>query len=116
MTERKSMIQAKPGLSVTRQCQLLAVPRSSAYTRLQEALPADLDVMRQLDELHLKWPFYGSRRLLCGAATPGVSGKSEAYSTVDAQDGAPSDLPKAANQSTRKRAQDISLLTERPKD
>jgi putative transposase len=57
------MIQAKHGLSVTRQCHLLAVPRSSAYARLQDVSTADIDSMRQLDELYLKWPFYGSRRL-----------------------------------------------------
>jgi putative transposase len=63
MTERKAMIKAKQGLAVTRQCQLLAVPRSSAYARLQDGSTADLVLMRQLDELYLKWPFYGSRRL-----------------------------------------------------
>ena len=63
MTERKAMIKAKQGLSVTRQCHLLAVPRSSAYARLQAVTTADIDAMRQLDELYLKWPFYGSRRL-----------------------------------------------------
>ena len=63
MIERKAMMKAKPGLTVTRQCQLLAIPRSSAYTRLQDVSTVDLDVMRQLDALYLKWPFYGSRRL-----------------------------------------------------
>ncbi len=65
MTERKASIKAKQGLSVTRQCHLLAVPRSSAYGKSQDVSTADIDLMRQLDELSLKWPFYGSRRL-CG--------------------------------------------------
>ncbi len=63
MTERKALIKAKPGLSVTRQCQLLAVPRSSAYAGPQNVSAADIGLMRQLDALYLKWPFYGSRRL-----------------------------------------------------
>ena len=63
MTERKAMLRAQPGLSVTRQCQLLAVPRSSAYARAQPVSTDDLACMRLLDELYLKWPFYGSRRL-----------------------------------------------------
>jgi len=63
MTERKAMIQAKQGLSVTRQCHLLAVPRSSAYARRQAVSTTALDLMRKIDELYLKWPFYGSRRL-----------------------------------------------------
>ena len=63
MTERKAMIKARQPLSVTRQCHLLAVPRSSAYARPQDVSAADIGLMRQLDELYLKWPFYGSRRL-----------------------------------------------------
>ncbi len=63
MTERKAMLSAQPGLSVTRQCQLLAVPRSSAYACAQRVSTDDLAYMRLLDELYLKWPFYGSRRL-----------------------------------------------------
>ena len=54
MTERKAMIKAKQSLAVTRQCQLLAVPRSSAYARLQDVPTEDLDLMRQLDELYLE--------------------------------------------------------------
>ena len=63
MTERKAMLSAQPGLSVTRQCQLLAVPRSSAYACAQRVSADDLAYMRLLAELYLKWPFYGSRRL-----------------------------------------------------
>jgi putative transposase len=63
MTERKAMITTRQRLPVTRQCQLLAVPRSSAYARSQPVSAADLTFMRVLDEVYLKWPFYGSRRL-----------------------------------------------------
>jgi putative transposase len=63
MTERKAMITTRQPLPVTRQCQLLAVPRSSAYARSQPVSAADLTIMRVLDEVYLKWPFYGSRRL-----------------------------------------------------
>ena len=63
MTERKVMIKARQPLSVTCQCHLLAVPRSSAYARPQDVSAADIGLMRQLDELYLQWPFYGSRRL-----------------------------------------------------
>ena len=63
MSERKAMIKGNQRISVTRQCQLLAVPRSSVYTRRRDVAKADLELMRQIDELYLKWPFYGSRRL-----------------------------------------------------
>ncbi len=63
MNERKARITVKAGLSVIRQCQLLAVPRSSVYARHRDVAKADLELMRQIDELYLKWPFYGSRRM-----------------------------------------------------
>lgn len=63
MSERKVMITAKHPLAITRQCHLLAIPRSSAYTRRSRVSAADLKVMRELDALYLRWPFYGSRRL-----------------------------------------------------
>lgn len=63
MSERKAMIKVKQRISVSRQCQLLAVPRSSVYARSREVPAADIELMRQLDALYLQWPFYGSRRL-----------------------------------------------------
>jgi putative transposase len=63
MSERKAMIKGNQQISVSRQCQLLAVPRSSVYAGTRETSTADLALMRQLDELYLLWPFYGSRRL-----------------------------------------------------
>ena len=60
MNERKAMLTSQTGLSVTRQCQLLAVPRSSAYARAQPVSSVDLALMRLLDELYLKnGPFMG---------------------------------------------------------
>jgi putative transposase len=50
-------------LSVTRQCALLKVSRSSLYYQPASAPPADLELMRSIDEQYLKTPFYGSRRM-----------------------------------------------------
>ena len=63
MSERKAMIKARQRIAVSRQCQLLAVSRSSVYTRARGVSTADVEQMREIDELYLKWPFYGSRRL-----------------------------------------------------
>jgi len=46
-----------------RQCELLEVCRSSLYYQPKPVSDSDLVVMRCLDELHLKHPFLGSRRL-----------------------------------------------------
>jgi putative transposase len=52
-----------PELSLSRQCQLLGVSRSSAYYRPKPIKSADLDFMRLIDEQYLKTPFYGSRSI-----------------------------------------------------
>ena len=64
-TERLTRVERNaPVLPVTRQCELLALPRSSAYYARRPAVSdEDLRLMRLLDELHLKYPFMGSRRL-----------------------------------------------------
>ena len=63
MSERRGRIHEKHELSKTRRCELLDVPRSSAYYRGEPASEADLAVMRLIDEIYLQWPFYGSRRM-----------------------------------------------------
>jgi putative transposase len=57
------MIDRQHALPVTRQCQLLALPRSSVDYAPQPVSATTLALMRQLDELHLEHPFAGSRML-----------------------------------------------------
>jgi putative transposase len=57
------MINRKHELPVIRQCQLLDLARSTAYYQPVLVSEADLLLMRRIDELHLKWPFLGARRL-----------------------------------------------------
>lgn len=57
------MIDKENDLPVTRQCKLLDLNRSTIYYQRQEASEADLKLMRRIDEMHLKRPFYGSRRI-----------------------------------------------------
>jgi putative transposase len=52
-----------PALPVVAQCRLLKVARSTLYYRPVPVTADDLAVMRRMDELHLAWPFYGSRRM-----------------------------------------------------
>lgn len=52
-----------PLLSVSEQCELLALPRSTYYYEALPESPENLKLMRAIDKLHLKRPFYGSRRL-----------------------------------------------------
>jgi putative transposase len=57
------MIDRQHALPVTQQCRLVAVARSSAYSRPQPIAAMTLALMRQLDELHLAHPCAGSRML-----------------------------------------------------
>lgn len=50
-------------LSVTRQCELLALNRTGVYYTPRSVPAADLALMRRIDELHLQFPYYGTRRL-----------------------------------------------------
>ena len=57
------MIDRTHALPVTRQCQLLGLNRSSVYYQPAGISDEDLQLMRRIDEMHLKRPFYGSRRI-----------------------------------------------------
>jgi putative transposase len=57
------VIDPNHGLSLTRQAQLLDLSRASLYYEPVGVCEADLQLMRRLDELHLQWPFLGSRML-----------------------------------------------------
>jgi putative transposase len=57
------MINPEHALPVVRQCQLLALARSTAYYAPLPTPESDLTLMRRIDELHLKWPFLGARKL-----------------------------------------------------
>jgi putative transposase len=52
-----------PQLSVARQCELLNLPRSTFYYESLPVTSTELTLMRRLDELHLQYPFFGSRKL-----------------------------------------------------
>jgi putative transposase len=62
--ERKAMIvRGHPALSLSRQCEVLSISRSSIYSAVKGESPAALALMRRIDELFMKYPFYGSRQM-----------------------------------------------------
>ncbi len=63
--ERKATIRRDhPDLSLSRQCDLLSISRSSYYYAPKGESPENLALMRRLDGLFLKYPFYGSRQMV----------------------------------------------------
>jgi putative transposase len=57
------MIDREHALPLARQAAILKLSRSSLYYRARPVAPADLAIMRRIDELHLDYPFAGSRML-----------------------------------------------------
>ena len=71
--DRKTMIiRAHPDLSLSRQCQVLAISRSSFYYTPKGESAENLALMRRIDELFLKHPFYGSRQMVRQLRREGV--------------------------------------------
>ena len=50
-------------LSITRQCRLVSVSRSSFYYEARGESPENLRLMRQIDEQFLETPFFGTRQM-----------------------------------------------------
>ena len=61
-----------PSLSISRQCRLLEVSRSTLYYRPLGESAQTLALMRRIDKLYLKYPFYGSRQMMRHLAREGV--------------------------------------------
>jgi putative transposase len=61
--ERKAKIDQTHFLPITKQCKVLSLCRSSVYYTAQGVSDEELNLMKLLDELHLRYPFYGARRL-----------------------------------------------------
>jgi putative transposase len=66
------MINRKHKLSIRRQAELLGISRGTVYYLPQPISPADLALMRKIDELHLQHPFMGARQLRDQLARQGV--------------------------------------------
>ncbi|CAN7550912.1 IS3 family transposase [Pararhizobium sp. LjRoot238] len=63
IAERKEMINRAHKLSVIRQAKLLGFSRGSVYYLPRPVSDGELALMRRIDELHLDFPFAGSRML-----------------------------------------------------
>lgn len=62
--EKKSLIRpGHPELSISAQCRLLKLSRSSVYYLPVGTDPATLAVMKQIDRVFTTYPFFGSRQI-----------------------------------------------------
>jgi putative transposase len=64
VAERRRLIDESHGeLSVSRQCELLGLPRSTWYYEGSGETEVNLELMRRIDALYTKRPFFGSRKM-----------------------------------------------------
>ncbi|WP_131120261.1 IS3 family transposase [Lichenihabitans psoromatis] len=73
VAERKTMIDRSHDLPVARQARELGISRGSIYYLPRPVPAADLALMRRIDELHLEYPFAGSRMLRDLLAREGIT-------------------------------------------
>jgi putative transposase len=67
------MIDREHDLPLATQARLLGIARSMVYREPDPVSAADLAVMRRIDELHLDYPFAGSRMLRSMLANEGIT-------------------------------------------
>ena len=71
---RQAMVsRPHPHFSVVAQCALLKVPRSTLYYRPKPTSDENLALMRRIDEIYTKWPFYGARKLVAALRSEGYA-------------------------------------------
>ena len=68
------MIDRSHDLPVARQARALNLARSTVYYKPRPVSAEDLALMRRLDELHLDYPFAGTRMLR--SRVPQIAGQS----------------------------------------
>jgi putative transposase len=67
------MIEPEAGLSISRQCALLGVARSSFYYRPRPESAEEFELLKRLDRIFTDHPVYGSRRLQVALRREGIS-------------------------------------------
>ena len=103
------IVRDHPALSLSRQCRLLSIGRSSLYYEPKGESAETLALMRRIDELFLKYPFYGARRMALSSAPRGRADRPTPGRSADAPDGASGNLSGAAHQRSAPRAPGLAL-------
>ena len=66
------VVRDHPSLSLSRQCRLLSIGRSSLYYEPKGESAETLALMRRIDELFVKYPFYGAHQMVRHLRREGV--------------------------------------------
>ena len=102
-----------PTLAVSKQCELLSVNRSTFYYQPKPLSDSDVDLMRRIDAIHMKLPFYGSRRIRDQLETEGIFINRKKVQRLMLIMGIIAIFPKKINDDTQSSAPYLSLSLER---
>jgi putative transposase len=65
VTQRRAFVQPDDSeMSIRRQCELLSLNRSTLYYEPVEVSADETALMKAIDRIFTKWPFYGSRKIV----------------------------------------------------
>lgn len=62
--QKRSMIDQSDDVSIAQQCDMVGINRSTYYYKAQPVNDKDLELMAQMDKLHLEDPTRGTRRMM----------------------------------------------------
>ena len=72
--EKKGMIKPKDvKISISRQCQLVSLNRSTFYHQPLGTKPETLEMMNKIDKIFTQYPFFGSRQITATLRNQGVT-------------------------------------------
>lgn len=129
-SERKALINAdRTDLSLTKQCKLLKISRSSLYYTPVGVNAETLELMNEIDRVFTKYPFFPSRALLrntlLGSGKPSDCGLfaekwvpcgSSPCASFDGDHGPASNLQGPKHQQEAPRASHLPILAEKVAD
>ena len=110
------MIDPEHVLPISRQAEELEISRSTVYYHPRPISDADLFLMRRIDELHMNYPFAGSRMLRDMLSQQGLEVGPPPRAHADAADGDRDPLSQTEHFQTRARTPDLSLPAAWPGD
>ncbi len=87
-----------PALSISAQCRLLSISRSSFYHEPVGETEQNLGLMRVIDQQFLDTPFYGVRQMTWHLQNEGHGVNPETHPAADAAHAPDADLPEAQHQ------------------
>jgi putative transposase len=60
---KRTFVSPENILSISHQCNLLDMPRSTYYYQPKPLSPRDIQIMNAMDEIYMDFPYYGARKI-----------------------------------------------------